>query len=177
MWQCKHCKAQWNGATCSEVDPLRPPSQDGGGPSTDGINTKGLSAEDLQLLAAIATRQGQLDLAKQYESARAKLLQPARQPEASLHTRASQTQSKIRQVEKKLDKEISKLERWREATTMLEASIQEMADELDGHERQYSELVEQISLEVASSVQPKQSTGPIISLRDLVEGKELSFEL
>eukprot|EP00959_Pyramimonas_sp_CCMP1952_P087693 1834888-Pyramimonas_sp.AAC.1 len=73
--------------------------------------------------------------------------------------------------------EIAKLERWREATEALGASIQEMADELDGFERQYSELVEQISMEVAPPSQHKNATGPTISLRDLVEGKELSFDL
>eukprot|EP00959_Pyramimonas_sp_CCMP1952_P262671 5492541-Pyramimonas_sp.AAC.1 len=31
MWQCKHCKAQWSGSTCSEVDPERRPAQDGAG--------------------------------------------------------------------------------------------------------------------------------------------------
>jgi len=92
-----------------------------GGKNSGGISTEGISEEDLLQLAAIATRQGQPELAKQYETARAKLLQPARGGlPASLHTRASQTQSKIRHIEKKLDKELSKLERWRLESTAFE---------------------------------------------------------
>jgi len=53
-----------------------------------------------------------------------------------------------------------------------------MSDELDGYEKNYTELVEQISLECsAPPLVQKRSSGPTISLRDLVEGKELSFEL
>ena len=53
-----------------------------------------------------------------------------------------------------------------------------MADEMDGLEKHYSELVSQISLEVAVVKQQKPAPeGPTVSLRALVEASELNFVL
>eukprot|EP00959_Pyramimonas_sp_CCMP1952_P217292 4544679-Pyramimonas_sp.AAC.1 len=72
--------------------------------------------DGLSSLQAIATKQGQSELAKSDENA-TRVLQASLvpKPEASLHTRASQAQSTIMQLEKRLRKELGKLDRWQEA--------------------------------------------------------------
>ncbi|CAK0902470.1 unnamed protein product, partial [Prorocentrum cordatum] len=83
-------------------------------------------------------------------------------------------QSKTKSVEKCLEKELAKLERWRAGVLALESAIQEMSDEMDALEKNYSELMSQISFEVQPPA-PKMDPvpkGPPISLRALIEAEE-----
>ncbi|CAK0899804.1 unnamed protein product, partial [Prorocentrum cordatum] len=112
------------------------------------IAAEGLSSAEPDGLATTAKKQGQEALHKKYD--RGRDAQPIReqprveQPE-SVHTRASQAQSKIKQFETRIEDELDKLERWRADTKQLEEdTIQQLSDELTGHEHLYKELLRAI---------------------------------
>ena len=87
---------------------------------------------------------------------------------SSLHTRASQAQSKIRQIEKRPTTALDRLDSWRKGATELEGQIKDTAADLDRHESQYKELVIQIRGEVQVA-DPAPHGAPKLSLKALVE--------
>ncbi|CAK0826205.1 unnamed protein product, partial [Prorocentrum cordatum] len=118
----------------------------------DKLCTESLSAAELENLRAPAVKQGPHDLAKAYEEHKAAAEvreRPKNDTPSGLHTRASQALSKIKQLEKRLHRELDRQEPWRAgALVELEKSTQELAIDLDSHESKNKEVVLQISNEV-----------------------------
>ncbi|CAK0907352.1 unnamed protein product, partial [Prorocentrum cordatum] len=141
-------------------------------PSRGKIDTAGLSVEELETLRAIGSKQGQHELAQRYQKSKKALglsVRPKQHNPTSLHTRGSQAQSEIKQLEKRLLRELGNLDKWLNDVLDFWGHIKSLSHKLDEHEGMYKKLVIQVKGEVQAEDMADPKVAPaLISLKALV---------
>ncbi|CAK0791291.1 unnamed protein product, partial [Prorocentrum cordatum] len=160
-WFCKHCKAPRPEPSDPELDRLGawangPPAlQPGPQPIPTG---EALSEEELERMVSLANRFGDVAAASQYR-------------EKPLQQRATAAHQRVQFLEKKLNGEIDKLEKWRAWCNEKAAVVQQLSSELEEADAQHKALVDQLHSSVCDKkVVTPQPTG-LVKLRDIVDGK------
>ncbi|CAK0790109.1 unnamed protein product [Prorocentrum cordatum] len=172
-WFCKHCKAPRPEPSDPELDRLGawangPPAlQPGPQPIPTG---EALSEEELERMVSLANRFGDVAAASQYKVALERLRAANKVPEEKpLQQRATAAHQRAQFLEKKLNGEIDKLEKWR-AWCQEKAVAQQLSSELEEADAQHKVLVDQLHSSVCDTkVVTPQPAG--LKLRDIVDGK------